>query len=69
MFLTPGQLRTLTGFAHKARQVQQLRAMGVPFYVNRRGVPVVACSVVDGHTSTAPSAKAAPAWSPAVLSS
>lgn len=48
LFLDADELRTLTGFSHKARQVEQLRRMGVPFYVNARGAPVVACSVVQG---------------------
>lgn len=65
MFLDDDALRRLTGFAQKRRQVEQLRAMGVPFHVNRRGEPVVACSAVEGD-QRAPK-KAAAAWQPAAL--
>lgn len=68
LFLTADQLRTLTGCAHKAKQVAQLRRMGIPFWVNARGAPVVACSAVQGATS-APAAAEKPArgWTPRVL--
>jgi hypothetical protein len=65
VFLDAAALRTLTGFAQKRRQVEQLRKMGVPFHVNRRGEPIVACSSVEG--GRAPEKKAA-AWKPAALS-
>lgn len=48
LFLTADQLRQLTGCAQKAKQVEQLRRMGVPFWVNARGQAVVACSAVNG---------------------
>ena len=65
MFLDAPALRQLTGFAHKARQVEQLRVMGVPFWVNRAGRPVVACSAVEGGKPAA--AKPAAGWAPAAL--
>ena len=47
-FLDDAALRKLTGCAQKTRQVEQLRRMGVPFWINARGQPVVACSALEG---------------------
>jgi hypothetical protein len=66
MFLDPTQLRQLTGYARKGKQIEVLRARGIPFWVNGRGVPVVACSAVDGGPK-APAPAAATGWQPAVL--
>jgi hypothetical protein len=66
MFLDADALRQLTGFAHKARQVEQLRAMGIPFWLNRARRPVVACSALEG--AKPPAAKPAAGWAPAALS-
>lgn len=67
MFLEPHQLRDLTGYAQAAKQIEVLRAMGIPFRINGRRKPVVACSAVDGGP-TAPAPAAATGWQPAVLS-
>jgi hypothetical protein len=48
VFLDEDAIRKLTGCAQKARQVEQLRRMGVPFWINARGKPVVACSALEG---------------------
>jgi hypothetical protein len=65
LFLDDEELAKLTGFSRKARQVQQLRIMGIPFYVNGAGRAVVARSVVDGSRYEA--RKTAGSWSPAAL--
>ncbi len=65
VFLDDDQLRHLTGRAHKGRQIEQLRLMGVPFFINAAGRPVVARSAVDG-VKQAP-AKRTTIWEPAVL--
>lgn len=65
-FLTDEDIRRLTGFAHKAKQVTQLRRMGVPFFVNASGQPVVACSAVQGGAKAA-EAKVPQPWVPRVL--
>jgi hypothetical protein len=44
LFLDDDALRKLTGCAQKAKQVAQLRRMGIPFWINARGQAVVACS-------------------------
>lgn len=51
MFLDDGQLKKLTGYAQKAKQVAQLRRMGVPFFVNAAGKPVVAEAALQGIKS------------------
>lgn len=65
MFLEPSEIRTLTGKAQKAKQIEQLRRMGVPFYVNASGHPVIARAVVEGGRKEQP-ANLKP-WRPAVL--
>lgn len=65
MFLDDKELARLTGFARKTRQVQQLRMMGIPFYVNAAGRAVVTRSVVDGSRQEAK--KTVGSWSPAAL--
>ena len=66
LFLDDDALRRPTGFVHKARQVAQLRKMGVPFWINGRGAPVVACSAVQGGKA-ADTPAPRPAWVPRVL--
>lgn len=63
-FLTPDELATLTGRRQRARQIQQLRAMGVAFYVNALGWPVVARRIVEGGPAT-PAPKAS--WQPRLV--
>lgn len=57
MFLDKAQLKRLTGYAHKRRQVEVLRAMGIPFHINGRNEPVVASSAVEGRLPVAPGKK------------
>jgi len=65
MFLDDKEVARLTGFSRKTRQVQQLRMMGIPFYVNAAGRAVVTRSVVDGSRQEAK--KTVGSWSPAAL--
>lgn len=48
IFLEPDEIRVLTGVAQKAKQIEQLRRMGIPFYVNASGHPVIARTAVEG---------------------
>jgi hypothetical protein len=64
LFLTPAELRELTGYAIKARQIAQLRIMGMPYRVNGCGRPVVTVLAVEGRAETQ---KTAASWQPAVL--
>jgi len=63
MFLSPDELALLTGFRRKGRQVEQLRRMGVAFYVNGCGRPVVARMVIEGRTEGVSPA----VWTPSVV--
>lgn len=65
-FLSPDELRTLTGRARKALQVEQLRRMGLPFWVNAAGRPVVARAAVEG-ANIAGDNKNGDSWQPNVL--
>lgn len=64
IFLDPEDVRVLTGKAQKAKQVQQLRKMGVPFFVNASGHPIVTCAAVEGNQRKTLSEIP---WRPAVL--
>jgi hypothetical protein len=62
MFLSADELIVLTGRRQKLKQIATLRKMGIAFYVNAAGRPVVARSAVEGKTPTeAPK----PKWQPA----
>jgi Domain of unknown function (DUF4224) len=62
-FLTPDELAQLTGFRRKGRQVEQLRRMGIAFYVNGCGRPVVTRTSIEGSaTGGLPRA-----WAPSVV--
>lgn len=62
MFLDADELKALTGFAQRARQIAQLRQMGIPFWINAAGRPVVARAAVEGNK--APTAEPAKTWEP-----
>ena len=61
-FLTADDVATLTGRKLKSLQVQALRQMGIPFFINAIGRPVVARSTVEGKTTPIPQERAA--WVP-----
>lgn len=72
MFLTLDEITTLTGIKGGAkgktrsqRQVDALRNMGLPFFVNAAGRPVVTRAAVEGRQAQQkPENKG---WSPSVL--
>ncbi len=64
-FLTPEEIAVLTGRKSKSRQIEALREMGLPFFINGIGHAVVARSTVEGGKSvTEPPKKE---WVPYVL--
>lgn len=65
LFLTADELRALTGYAIKARQIAQLRAMGIAFRINGCGKPVVTRAAVEGTPEQTSLSKTE--WKPAVL--
>lgn len=48
-FLTPEEIRVLTGYTRKADQRRELRALGIKFLVNRTGRPVVLRQALAEH--------------------
>lgn len=63
MFLDADELKKLTGYAQRARQIAQLRQMGIAFWVNGAGRPVVPRATIEGGKSAAP--QPAKTWEPA----
>lgn len=66
LFLTPEELRQLTGFALKAKQIECLRIMGIAFHINGHGRPVVTRATVEGR-SIQHQAPVQTGWQPAVV--
>ena len=62
-FLDDVELVKLTGRKMKGRQIEALRKMGLPFYVNAIGHAVVARCVVEGRQDP----KKDTPWVPSVL--
>lgn len=62
-FLSAEELQILTGRKVKSKQLEALRRMGIPFFVNAGGRPVVTRSNVEGGRS----ARSNSGWSPSVL--
>lgn len=49
VFLTADDLVELTGRRVKSKQIEALRTMGIPFWVNAIQQPVVALAAVEGR--------------------
>lgn len=47
MFLSPTELETLTGYKRPSRQIKWLRERGYIFFVNGKGMPVIARKHAD----------------------
>lgn len=63
MFLTAAELAILTGYRQKGRQLARLRQMGIPFWTNAAGQPVVARAAIEGRKAPArPTQDWVPAW-------
>lgn len=65
VFLEDEEIKKLTGRKMKGYQIKALRNMGIPFFVNATGHPVVTRSAVDGKTDAEPPVKRT--WVPKVL--
>ena len=57
IFLTKEDVADLTGWKTKAKQIDQLRAMRIIFWINGHGVPVVPRSAIEGPSAGKPEAK------------
>lgn len=64
LFITQDEVRELTGFSVKQKQIEQLKRMGIPFFVNGCGRPIVTVSAVEGRKQEAPALQG---WQPAIL--
>lgn len=60
-FLTKDEVAELTGRKNKRLQVEQLRKMGLPFWLNAASAPIVPRSAIEGKRA-APAEK--PKWIP-----
>jgi len=49
MFLTVQDLSELTGRKMKSKQIEALKKMGLPFWINAIGEPVVTVAAVEGR--------------------
>jgi hypothetical protein len=50
MFLTVQDISELTGRKMKSKQIEALRKMGLPFWVNAIGEPIVTVAAVEGRS-------------------
>lgn len=64
-FLTDEEVRRLTARKLKTKQIESLRRMGIPFFVNAIGRPVVTRVAVIGGNSRPQ--EFVSAWTPKVL--
>jgi hypothetical protein len=62
-FLTKEEVAELTGLKTKRRQVEQLRKMGLPFWLNAAEAPIVLRSAIEGKATMRPPAPK-PQWVP-----
>lgn len=67
MFLSREELVKLTGRKVKAKQIHALRSMGVPFFVNALGQPVVTRVAVEGRPQVSVDRVARASWQPRVV--
>lgn len=67
MFLSKEDMRQLTGRAQRSPQIEALKRMGVPFYVNATGWAIVARSAVEGRAAAPAAPQPKKAWAPRVL--
>lgn len=66
MFLTKDEMATLTARKTKSKQIEALRKMALPFWINARDEPVVPRSAIEGREKPeSPPQK--PRWEPNVL--
>lgn len=70
MFLQPPEIAELTGVrsglrgkTRETRQIEALRKMKIPHYVNAANRPIVARTTIEGRTTTEP---AQAAWNPSI---
>lgn len=65
MFLTPEEVAILTARKKRNLQIEQLRKMGIPFWVNAVNAPIVARATIEGRKEKVDPPE--PRWVPDVL--
>lgn len=65
--LDDAALVRLTGRRFKSKQINWLKAEGIPFRVNATGHPVVTWAAVEGRRDPEPEAPPARDWQPRVI--
>jgi hypothetical protein len=60
-FLDREKIAILTGRKTKGHQIDALRRMGIPFFVNATGHPVLARAAIEGKPNTTPPKRT---WAP-----
>lgn len=66
LFLNESELAELTGRKYKSRQIEWLRASGIPFRVNARGHAVVTRGAIEGRKPE-PEPDTQKSWKPRVV--
>ncbi|MFV2028863.1 DUF4224 domain-containing protein [Neisseria sp. S1] len=51
IFLSPGEIEELTAYKRHGKQIEALRAMGIPCMINQAGRPIVVRAVIEGVSS------------------
>lgn len=64
LFLSDAELARLTGFKIKSKQIDWLRAEGMPFRISATGHPVVTRSAVEGRQESVTAGDVG--WTPAL---
>lgn len=64
-FLTNDEISSLTGRKIKSKQIEALRKIGIAFFVNATGHPVVLRSAIEGKSNIAQ--KPEKGWKPNIL--
>ncbi|KQV50063.1 hypothetical protein ASC93_11115 [Massilia sp. Root335] len=64
-FLSKEEVAELTGRKYKRLQIEQLRKMGIPFWLNAVGAPIIARATIEGSREKVELPK--PKWVPNVL--
>lgn len=67
VFLSTQELVQLTGRKVKSKQIEALRQMGIPSFVNALGRPVVARVAVEGRMQNSGERVSRASWNPRVV--
>lgn len=69
LFLTGQEIKELSGFSWKSKQIAWLKATAIPFRINATGHPVITRTAIQGRPATVHTTEAAPSrgWSPRAI--